>query len=183
MLRATITETTDDLQQILRLQEENLAQNMDEDEVRSQGFVTIHHDLATLEQMHRLAPSVIIKDDEQVVAYALTMLQECRNLIPDLEPMFSSFEKINWENKPLTHYRFYVMGQVCVAKTWRGKGLFEMLYEHHKKIYQSQFDLLVTEIALRNGRSIRAHEKVGFKTIHVHRDSLDEWVVVAWDWT
>ena len=38
--------------------------------------------------MHDLAPAVIIKDNDQVVAYALTMLRECRQLIPDLEPMF-----------------------------------------------------------------------------------------------
>jgi GNAT superfamily N-acetyltransferase len=150
--------------------------------MKSQGFVTLHHDLATLEQMHRLAPSVIIKDDNIVVAYALTMLQECRQLMPHLEPMFSLFDKLRWNNKPLNDYSFYVMGQICIAKEYRSKGLFEKLYQHHKKVYQTKFNLCVTEISSRNHRSLRAHQKIGFKVIHTHTDKLDEWVVVGWDW-
>jgi GNAT superfamily N-acetyltransferase len=183
MLYPTLASTIEELQQISQLQKENHIQNIDDTEMRSQGFVTMHHDLTTLEQMHGLAPSVIIKDDSRVVAYALTMLLECRQLMPDLEPMFALFDKLSWENKSLTSFRFYVMGQVCIAKQYRGQGLFEQLYEHHKKVYQSRFDLFVTEISTRNHRSLRAHEKVGFKTIYTHRDSLDEWAVVAWDWS
>ena len=183
MIEPSLTNTIQDLQQILHLQNENLIQNIDETEIRSQGFVTLLHDLATLEQMHRLAPSVIIKDDNKVVAYALTMLRECRQLMPDLEPMFFLFDKLVWNNKPLNNYSFYVMGQICIAKEHRSKGLFEKLYEHHKKVYQIQFDLCVTEISSRNHRSLRAHEKIGFKVIHTHTDKLDEWVVVGWDWS
>ena len=183
MLQATLTSTTNDLKEILRLQQENLQQHIDEIEVTSQGFVTLQHDLETLKQMHELAPTVIIKDDDKLVAYALTMLKECRRLIPNLEPMFALLDKLYWKDKPLTDYSFYVMGQVCVAKAYRGKGLFDELYSYHKKIYRSHFDLFITEIATRNIRSIKAHERVGFKTICIHRDKLDEWAVVGWDWS
>jgi RimJ/RimL family protein N-acetyltransferase len=96
--------------------------------------------------------------------------------------MFSLLDNLSWNHKPLHEYSFYVMGQVCIAKEYRGQGLFDELYTHHKKIYQPKFDLFITEIATRNHRSIRAHERVGFKTIHTHRDELDEWAVVGWDW-
>jgi GNAT superfamily N-acetyltransferase len=182
MLFPALVNTTEELQQILSLQKENLARNIDEDEMNSQGFVTLRHNLPVLEKMHRLAPSIIIKDNEQVVAYALTMLKECRSLIPDLESMFSLFEKISWQNKALIDYRYYVMGQVCIAKSYRGQGLFEKLYAHHRKIYHSQFDLLLTEVSFRNKRSLRAHEKVGFKIIYTQKDALDEWAILAWDW-
>lgn len=183
MIQPSLTTTIQDLQQILQLQEENHATNISETELRSQGFVTLRHDIKILEQMHNLSPSVIIEEDNNVVAYALTMLQECRQLIPDLEPMFALLDRLNWNGKPLSDYSFYVMGQVCVAKQYRGQGLFDELYRHHKKIYQPQFDLIITEIATRNHRSIRAHERVGFKTLHTHQDELDEWAVVGWDWT
>ena len=183
MFPASIVRHSDELQQILKLQEENLLNNIDNAEMQSQGFVTLHHSLAILKQMHSLAPSVIIKDNEKVIAYALTMLRECRQLIPDLEPMFALLDKLSWKNKPLNDYRFYVMGQICIAKDYRGQGLFEKLYQHHKKIYEPQFDLFITEISTRNHRSIRAHERAGFKTIHIHQDELDEWTVVGWDWS
>jgi hypothetical protein len=183
MLQSTIVHSTEDLKQILRLQKENLPENIGDIEMRSEGFVTIRHDLNTLEQMHRLAPSVIIKNDDRVIAYALTMLKECRQLIPDLEPMFALFDKLNWKNKPLKDYHFYVMGQICIAKAFRGQGLFEQLYQQHKKIYNTRYDLFITEISVRNHRSLRAHKKVGFKQIHTHQDELDKWEVVAWDWS
>lgn len=182
MLQPSLTATTQDLQQILHLQQQNLRQTIDDAEMRSHGFVTIHHDLPTLLQMHELAPSVVIKDNHQVVAYALTMLRQCRQLIPDLETMFALFDQLHWNGKPLREHRFYVMGQVCVAKAYRGRGLFDELFRYHQQVYQPQFDLFITEIATRNHRSLRAHERVGFKTIHIHQDELDEWAVVGWDW-
>ena len=182
MLQACLVTNTDELAQILSLQEQNLPGNITKAEMESQGFLTLRHDLQTLQQMHALSPSVIIKDDNEIVAYALTMLPECRLLVSDLAPMFDLLDGLNWNTQPLSTLRFYVMGQICVAKAYRGRGLVQVLYQHHKKKYQSQFDLFVTEISVRNSRSLRAHEKIGFKTIHIHRDSLDEWAVVAWDW-
>ena len=178
----TIVTSINELEQILKLQQENLPANISENEIRTEGFVTLRHDLAILKQMHDLAPSVIIKNDDIVIGYALTMLKECRRLVPDLETMFAQFDEINWKSRALNSYRFYVMGQVCIAKAWRGKELFKQLYLHHKKIYKDQFDLFITEIATRNHRSVRAHEKMGFKTVHTYRDTLDEWIVMAWDW-
>jgi hypothetical protein len=175
--------TTDHLLQILDLQQLNLRYNITEEELNEQGFVTLRHDLKTLEQMHRLAPSVVILENEKVVAYALTMLPECRPLVPELEPMFALLDRLSWNNQPLGNQQFYVMGQVCIAKAYRGQGLFEKLYQHHKKIYQSRFDLFITEISARNRRSLRAHEKTGFKIIHTHQDELDEWLVAGWDWS
>ena len=182
MLYPTLVSSPVELQQILQLQQANLLANIDELEMQSQGFVTIRHDLSKLQQMHDLAPSVIIKDNDNLVAYALTMFRECRKLIPDLEPLFATLDQLAWNNRPINDYRYYVMGQVCIAKEYRGKGLFHELYAHHRKVYQPQFDLFITEISSRNHRSLRAHEKVGFKIIHSHKENLDEWQVVAWDW-
>ena len=182
MFRSALVTNEEELQQILQLQKENLLQHIDESAIKSQGFVTLRHTLDELKQMHNLAPSVIIKDKGKVIAYALTMLKECRHLMPDLEPMFALFDKLSWNGSPINDYSFYVMGQVCVAKQYRNQGLFDELYHYHKKVYQSTFNLFLTEIATRNRRSLRAHERVGFKTIHVHRDVLDEWAVVGWDW-
>ena len=182
MLQPTIVTSTRELEQILVLQAENLIRNISDEERQSQGFVTLQHTLPTLQQMHELAPSIIVKDNDKVVGYALSMPKECRQLVPDLESMFSVLDTVQWKNKSLKDYRYYVMGQICIDKAYRGQGLFDLLYQHHQTVYGAQFDCLVTEIASRNHRSLRAHERVGFKIVHTHRDELDEWVVVVWDW-
>jgi len=182
MLLSTTVKSSDELHQILLLQQRNLKQNISEKEIRLQGFVTMQFTLPMLQAMHELAPSVIIRDADKVIAYAIVLLKEGRHIYPSLEPMFINFKKISWQDKPLNSYKFYVMGQVCVVKEYRGKGVFDLLYQKHKEIYQSKFDFVITEISTANNRSLRAHERIGFKTIAKHRDELDEWDVVLWDW-
>jgi hypothetical protein len=78
--------------------------------------------------------------------------------------------------------KYYVMGQICVAENYRGQGVFDGLYQKHREKYSSQFDLLITEVSKRNTRSMKAHERVGFKTVHSFRDHTDEWNIILWDW-
>lgn len=181
-MTATVTKDLRDLQQILTLQSANLMAGLSASEWQEQGFVTVRHTLDVLQKMHDAAPSIIIKDNDRVVAYALTMLRECSHMVPVLAPMFANFEKLSWKERPLNAQRFYVMGQICIDKDYRGRGLFDQLYQKHREVYSPRFDLLVTEIATRNKRSLRAHERVGFQTFNVYRDDTDEWAVVAWDW-
>ena len=182
MLIATTVSTSEELQQILHIQQENLRNNISTSEMNSQGFVTMKHSPEILQQFQDLAPIIIVKDDNAIAGYALVMLRQCRSLMPDLEPMFCLFDRLEWNGKPLNDYRFYVMGQICVAKEYRGQGLVEMLYHKHRDIYQNQYDFIITEVSTRNQRSMRAHERIGFKTLHTHRDELDEWAVITWDW-
>jgi GNAT superfamily N-acetyltransferase len=182
MLQASLVNNPEELGQILALQSRNLSRALPTAEQTTQGFLTVQHDLHTLRIMHSLAPSVIVKDKDKVVAYALTMLTDCRDLIPELKSMFNLFTHLKWKGNPLSDYSYYVMGQVCVDKQYRGLGLFDRLYVQHRDVYRHRFDLLVTEISARNVRSLRAHARVGFQSIHQHRDHLDDWVVVGWDW-
>jgi len=182
MLIPTIAKDRSDLEQILELQQKNLVGGLSASEWQQQGFVTVQHTIDMLENMHRVAPSIIVKDGDRVVAYALTMLRECAPVVPALQPMFDSFDEIEWKGCPLREQRFYAMGQICIDKAYRGQGLFDTLYHAHRDVYSPQFDILATEIATRNQRSMRAHQRVGFKVISTYRDSLDEWAVVLWDW-
>lgn len=39
-------------------------------------------------------PSLIIKDNDKMIAYALVMTRESKDLIPVLKPMFEKFEEV-----------------------------------------------------------------------------------------
>jgi RimJ/RimL family protein N-acetyltransferase len=41
---------------------------------------------------------------------------------------------------------------------------------------------VATEVATRNTRSMRAHERVGFTVLERYRDATDEWALLRWDW-
>lgn len=169
-----------ELEEILALQQLNLRGRVSAEEEREQGFVTVAHTSELLRKMHTFAPSIIAREGPALAGYALVMTQDARPLIPILEPMFAQLEDLTYRGHPIRDLRFYVMGQVCVAREARGRGVFDALYEGHRKFCADRFDLVVTEVATRNTRSMRAHERVGFEVIHTYRDATDDWAVIAW---
>lgn len=162
-----------DLPQILALQARNLEPALAD---TSDGFVTVVHTPEILARMHALMPSVVARHDGRVVAYALSMPKETRALLPILASFFTKLEEL------LPEERWYVMGQVCVERAHRGRGVFDALFGAHREHYAASHECLVTEIATRNVRSLRAHARVGFETIATYRDDVDDWAVVAWRW-
>ncbi len=183
MIETSLVTGRADLEQILELQRENHRDVVSSDDAQREGFVTVAHTLDTLEGMHALAPSIIARAGADLAGYALVMPVETRTLVPILEPMFRQLEALSWRGEPLTARPYYVMGQICVARRYRGQGVFDALYREHRARYASRFAACVTEIATRNTRSMRAHARVGFELVKTYRDATDEWAVVAWDWT
>lgn len=171
------------LHQIMALQKANLPKNVSLQEALQEGFVTVDHDMATLQDMNTPYFHSAAWADETLAGYALVMETRFRHRIPVLFPMFELLDGIIWQDKPLKDWQYFVMGQVCVAKPYRGQGVFRGLYHDMRDRLSNHFDLVVTEISARNPRSIRAHEKVGFKTIHEFTSSDGEhWVIVGWGW-
>lgn len=182
MIEITSVKNEDELQQIHALNKLNLKQNVSAEEKDKEGFVTWLYSMDLLNKMHALAPSIIAKDNDKVVGYALVTPKEALAFHEDLRAAVENMDTILYDGKLLKDYRYYVMGQVCIDKAYRGKGLFSQLYAKHKELYENKFDMLVTEVSIHNQRSQKAHEKVGFKTINTYTDAVDEWNVIAWDW-
>lgn len=170
--------TLDELEQIRTLQLQNSSQNITSEEKLQEGFVTVQHTVALLEQMNTACAHIIAKDEEKVVGFALVMLSSFRNEIEVLTPMFERIDSHIPAGKS-----YVIMGQVCVDKNYRKQGIFRGLYDFYRTQLQQEFDFLITEVAAINQRSMNAHESIGFKTI----DSYDEdgivWNIMLWDWT
>jgi hypothetical protein len=164
------------------LQKINLPDNLSDETKLSQGFVTVRHDLTLLRNMSASAPQIIARHGEKVVGYALVMRPEIRFMVPVLVPMFELLDSLFYKGVMLTQSKYYVMGQICVDENYRGQGVFDGLYSKHKEVYSPEYDFCITEISTRNKRSMKAHSRVGFKTIHTFRDKTDEWNIVLWDW-
>ena len=181
-LTFAVVSTPAEVRQILDLQAQNLPLSLSAETMASQGFVTVRHDPAMLQRMNEAAPAVIAKADDQVVGYALVMPREFAPQVPVLLPMFEMLDRLSWNNQRLRdNARWCVMGQICVAAGYRGVGIFDGLYMKMKAEYGSRYDFTVTEVAERNTRSMRAHERVGFQTLHKYPDETtgDVWRVIV----
>ncbi len=183
MIQYSKASTDLELRQILALQKANLPVNLSDAEIRSQGFVTVSHDFDLLAEMNAKSPHIIAKSGGEVIGYALVMLKSFRERIPILIPMFEQIDSIKYNGKLMREIDYFIMGQVCIAKEFRGKGVFNGLFEKMKFVMAPKYPAIVTEVAFRNARSMKAHAKVGFKTIKEYQSDGEDWAIIAWDWS
>ncbi|MFE3871334.1 GNAT family N-acetyltransferase [Flavobacterium sp. ZS1P70] len=169
--------TLDELQQIRELQLLNSSQNISSEEKLQEGFVTVQHTVALLDQMNTACAHIIAKEGKKVVGFALVMLSNFRNEIEVLIPMFERIDSVLSPNKS-----YVIMGQVCVDKNYRKQGIFRGLYDFYRTQLQHEFDYLITEVAAINQRSMNAHESIGFKKIDSYEEEGINWNIMLWDW-
>src|SRR6478736_8402968 len=148
----TTSQKDQDLSQILELQKKNLARFLSPEEIIREGFVTVHHSFENLKKMNSREQSVIAKENNTVVAYLLAMTQQSKHDIPTLVPMFEIFNQIAFRGKKISEYNYLVVGQVCVAKEFRGKGVLDNCYKEYKKRFETKYNFAITEIAQNNLR-------------------------------
>jgi len=183
-IQLTTVSTADEVRGILELQADNLASALSPEETAEYGFVTVRHDFPVLWRMNEATPAIVAKAGERVVAYALAMPRVFSRDVPILQPLFAMLDALSWEGTPLRdNPRWFVMGQVCVADGYRGIGIFDAMYRLMAATYGDRFDLIVTEVAARNTRSLRAHARAGFQPLHIYADPAtgEDWHVIALD--
>ncbi|MFT4666803.1 MAG: ribosomal protein S18 acetylase RimI-like enzyme [Polaribacter sp.] len=178
MIRYTTAKTTADLNGILQLQNENHSTAVSKTEANEEGFVTVKHNLVLLEKLNSPHPHIVAKDGESIAGYALVMLENWRNEIPILIPMFEEIDKITYQEQSLKDARYFTMGQICIGKDYRGQGVFAGLYMEMSRLMKRHFDFIVTEVSKQNMRSLRAHEKVGFEVVREYEADGETWAIV-----
>jgi len=173
--------TDADLEQILLLQRSNLYTIISQEIQEREGFVFAEHDIEKLKIMSAEVPQIVATIGDHVIGYTLAMTSLMKDHIPSLTPMFEQFALCIYEGQPLISYPFVVGGQVCVAEDFRGMGVVSGLYHALADHVKDKYRLCVTEIAQRNPRSLKAHQKMGFKVINTYPAQNEVWDVVAWD--
>lgn len=184
MIQLTRVTTDDDIRGILALQQANLKRNLTLEEIDSQGFVTLEHSFEVMKAMNEAEPSIIAKDGNKVIGYAIVMLPEFRNSVGKLDGLFKNLSTINYDGKLIAEYNYVVVGQVCVGLGYRGIGLFKEMYDFYRSELQGKFDCCITDISAKNVRSRKAHVKVGFEVVESFFDEHagETWEIILWDW-
>lgn len=183
MIYYMTAESDEDLEGILLLQKANLKNALPAYEVEAQGFVTVEHNLELLKKLNDKERHIVAKQSNTVVGYVLSMTKDAREDIPILFPMFEVFDRLLYGGKPISDYNYIVVGQVCVDKNYRGRGVFDACYQAYRHHHEGKYDFAITEIAATNLRSLNAHKRIGFVEFasYVAPDDTN-WIVVVWDW-
>lgn len=167
--------TRQELLQILELQRENLPGNISNGERASEGFLTVVHDLGLLNRMNLKCAHMIAMEEDVLTGYALCMHPEFEDEIPVLKPMFEKLKSAADKSA-----KFMVMGQICVRKSFRRKGVFRGLYNYMKDELSADYDSIITEVDAENTRSLNAHHAIGFKDRQVYNSGSRCWHLIQW---
>eukprot|EP01039_Chlorochromonas_danica_P002857 gene2857-3121_t len=173
-----------DLPQIKALQLANLSKNLSDEEKASEGFLTADYSLDLLQVMHREAPAVVAKEREggRVVGYVLAVTKSLYGSHELLNHLMDDLKSLSFEGQTLSDYNYVIVGQLCVAKGYRGRGLVSLLYEAFRVAFSPQHSLAVTEVAVSNPRSLRAHERSGFQIVRTKSYEGVAFHTIAWPW-
>ncbi len=178
MAIVTTAQSEKDLRGILALQALNHKSNLTETEIKEEGFVTCIHDLDLINKMNTPVPHTILKDNDEVVGYALVLQKALQEELPILKAMFAEIAASRIGDDTLTSDNYFIMGQCCIAKAYRGKNLFSILYDDLCTRLALHYKYVITEVATENTRSLRAHKKYGFELIKVYQDGPIEWAIL-----
>ncbi len=163
-----------DLIQVLVLQRENLPGSISSEERKKEGFVTVSHTFEILKAMNEACPHIVAKSHGTVIGYALCMHPKFADYIEVLRPMFNEIDTIHPKGKS-----YIVMGQICIAKAFRGQGIFRKLYKTMRVAVQPEFGLIITEVDAENTRSLRAHYAVGFEELKTYQSGDQDWKLIG----
>jgi len=166
-------DTLAELEQILDLQQRNLPKNISQEESTKEGFVTVEHTMDMLKAMNDVCGHIIAVEDNQVVGYALCMHPKFAEDIEVLRPMFQEIDTALNDD-----INYMAMGQICVAKSHRGQGIFRKLYQTMKENLPEGFDTIVTEVDGKNKRSLAAHAAIGFETLTIYNSGEKQWHII-----
>ncbi len=171
-IQYTKASTDKELNQILALQKRNSISILSNEEKAKEGFITVIHSFDILKKMNNVCPHIIAKYNDEVVGYALSMDSCFGEDIPVLAPMFTELKKLQLEN-------YLVMGQVCVDKNHRKKGIFRELYATMRREYNSRYNSIITEVDSKNIRSLNAHYAIGFELLNKYDSLGQHWNIIA----
>lgn len=176
----------EDVLGIYNLHRENHVSNITAEEAEREGFVSALYSFEQLSEMNISSCGIIAKDPivDRVVGYALAADKESllvKNHIL-LGPLISIIDQIEYRGIPLRNVPYIIVGQLCVAKGYRGMGLVPRMYEAFRDRYSKRFRCCVTDISIKNPRSLRAHVKTGFQILKRFEDcNGSSWDVVLYD--
>jgi len=141
---------------IIRLQSASFIGNISEEE-RKEGFLSAEFSRAQVAEMAEDLGTTIATVDGAVVAFLCAFRNEFNHGSPVIAKMLESYDRLSFGGRPLSAFKSYIYGPVCIGREYRGQGLLRGLYKAQKKDLAGQFEIGVAFVARNNPHSLSAH--------------------------
>jgi len=155
----------EDMASILDLQDKNLVTKIEPSEM-IHGFVTTPFSPEQLEALRLIVGLFVAMRENVLVGYAVAAHWDYFDGRPIFELMIRRFEKLDFQEKPISRDNSYQYGPVCVEKAMRGTGVVQSLFAAIKEHMGKRYPVGTTFINKINSRSYEAHtRKLGLRVI------------------
>ncbi len=145
-----------DFPAILKLQSANYAGNLSVEE-RKEGFLSAEFSPEQIAEMAADPGIIVAGDSDSLLGYLCSSRCDFKHQTTDLTKMLESFDSVEYQGKPLSSYKSFIYGPVCIGRPHRGRGLLRGLYEALKREVAGRFEVGVAFVARNNPNSLQAH--------------------------
>jgi hypothetical protein len=173
--------TINDISSVLALQNLYLVANLS-DEEKKDGFVTTPFSVAQLTFVINNQGLFIAKDNNNLVAYIFAESWAFFSQYPIFEYMITLLPNIHFLNYHFTTENSFQYGPICIHKSYRGKGLINLLFEFMRIHVSKKYPLSLTFINKINIPSIIAHtKKLKWVVVGDFQFNNNEYFILAYD--
>jgi hypothetical protein len=154
-----------DFPRILALQKDNLIQNLSSQDQRD-GFLSIEYSHDQLERFNNELGIFIAIDNDSLSGYLIAQSMDFAPQSPLIDAMVRRFPGVQYQPIPLSGYRTFIYGPVCINRQSRGQGVLEGLFNAMLQALKEQYDVGVAFVSELNSRSLHAHQdKLGMEIV------------------
>lgn len=154
-----------DFPKILALQKDNLLRNL-EPQAQQDGFLSIEYSHDQIVQLNKELGIFIAIDSGNLSGYLIAQTLDFALQSPMISSMVRRFPDVLYISRPLSGYRTFIYGPICIDKRSRGQGVLEGLFEIMLQIFKGQYDIGVAFVSEQNPRSLHAHQdKLDMKVV------------------
>lgn len=171
-----------DIDGVLTLQAKYLYSNLTEIE-RKDGFVTTPFTVSQLEEIIKQNGLFIAENEGNVIiAYAFAASWKYFEQWEIFNFMVSRFPKLSFNGKEITTENSFQYGPVCIEKTYRGKGVLNLIFEEMRIEFIKRYPISITFINKVNTISERVHtKKLGWEVIDEFQFNSKNYIGLAFD--
>ncbi len=171
-----------DIDGVLSLQEKYLYRNLN-DEERKSGFVTTPFTVSQIEEVIKQNGIFVAGNEENVIiAYAFAGSWKYFEQWEIFNFMVSRFPKLLFNGNIITTENSFQYGPVCIDKSYRGKGVINLIFEEMRIEFVKKYPISVTFINKINEISEKAHtKKLGWEIIDEFQFNNNTYIGLAFD--
>lgn len=149
--------TIDDIYELLSMHKKFHVDTIPEKD-KPDGFVTTPFTEELLTELIRDEKGIFVAREGDVIGgYCMAASWQFCSKWPMFQYMISRLHEVPYRDETLTMENSYQYGPICIDKPYRGKGVFQGLFQFALKEMSKKYPFMVTFVNKSNPRSVKAH--------------------------